>query len=87
MSGEDFGGRLARDDIIRGEKKKDLVYGNKTSESQSAQRTTIPGDFSISIGIEKKDDESLFNFIAARSPHRSRWGGARANIFAYDNFI
>ena len=68
MSGEDFGGRLARDDIVRCEKKKDLVYGNKTTESQSAQRTTIPGDFSISIGIEKKDDESLFNSLPKESP-------------------
>jgi hypothetical protein len=55
------GGRLNRADIARGEKKKDLVYGNKTTESQSAQRTTTPGGFSISIGIEKKEDESLFN--------------------------
>jgi hypothetical protein len=37
------GGRLNRADIARGEKKKDLVYGNKTTESQSAQRTTTPG--------------------------------------------
>jgi hypothetical protein len=35
------GGRLKRADIARAEKKKDLVYGNKTTESQSARRTNV----------------------------------------------
>ena len=38
-------------------------------------------------GLLKARKALVFNFIAARSPHRSRWEGARANILTYNNFI